>query len=435
MENILVLGGGLMGTSVAWKLVDRGVKVTLIEVQGEVYLKGSSYGTERISRSLGPKKDVFSYAHNKTIKEVGKLINFLNEAATKPTHVMEDVYATSPVSYLFHKDDYEKVNAYNFKKQKKDFSRASSYSSFRKFGISTPKNTIMLREKRLHSGTLNPTALLTKLRTGIEQKGGDIKYDAKVISLIKVADYFEVEILHTKTQKTQKLKAKKVVVAAGPYTVQILNDFAPYLKKLITPKKVALSFFKIKDERYKQLTENEKKALHNGFPFFAQIGKEYFSMISKVEKDSSPILKAGGHRMRSNIHDLEKVWTEEPRKKEKKWIKKQFRKHLKMLEIHIAKKDIEEVDSYYCVYSVTRKENPIVSNIFNKHGSLDSNIVVIGGMSGIGAKGCLCYGDLGADLMLGKADKPNKMYRKLLKTLANPSVNLYTKRIKSKRLF
>ncbi|MDB4293460.1 FAD-binding oxidoreductase [Maribacter sp.] len=435
MENVVVIGGGLMGASVAWKIADRGAKVTMIEQQGENYFKGSSFGTARISRSLGPKKNVFSYVHNQTIKEVAKLIDFLNTDDPKQEHRITDIYSTSPVSYLYHKDQYATIDTFRYNKQKKDFRSASKSTAFRKFGMTIPENMIMVREMREHSGTLNPMELLKKLRGGIAKKGGKIKYEHRVVSLIKNDGFFEIGLLNTKTKKTQKLKTKKVVVAAGPYTVDILKEFAPYFNRIITPKRVAISFLKITDERYAQLTETEKKALHDGLPLFSQIGKEYFAMISKLEKGTSPIIKAGGHQRRRNIHDLDKIWTAEPRKKDIKWIKKHFRKHLEMLEIHLSKKDIEEVNSYYCVYSETRTKTPLVTSIFNRYGKLDLDIAVIGGMSGIGAKGCLSYGALGADLMLGKADQPNKMYRKMLKTFGNPAVNLYSKRRKRGRLF
>jgi glycine/D-amino acid oxidase-like deaminating enzyme len=301
--------------------------------------------------------------------------------------------------------------------------------------MTIPEDTFVVREKRQYSGSLNPTALLDKLRAGIDKKGGAIKYEHQVVGLLKKEGVFEVEVLNLKTQKTQKLKANKVVVAAGAYTTEILKDFAPYFNRILTPKKIALSFLKIKDARYNELTEAEKAALQKGFPFFSQLGEQYFAMNSSSENGKSPVIKAGGHQKRRNIHNLDKIWNEAPTKKEKKWIRKQFKKHLKMLEIDLSKNDIEEVKSYNCVYSETRTQTPIVTAIFNQYGSLDRDIVVIGGMSGIGAKGCLCYGMLATDLILGQESKPNKMYRKMEKTFGNPSVNLYTKRKRSGRLF
>ncbi len=345
MENVIAVGGGLMGSSVAWKPVDRGANVTLIGQQDQSYLNGSSYGKARISRSLGPKKDVFSYAHNQTIKEVTKLIDFLNGDSTNKEHSIDDIYSSSPVSYLYPRDQYNEIKKLRYKKQKNDFNSASQRSAFRKFRMSIPDNSIIVREKRQYSGTLNLEELIKKLRSGIERKNGKIKYGDKVIKLVKNDGAFQVDILNTKTQETQSLKANKVIVAAGPYINKVLKEYAPYLNRILTPKKVVLSFLKITDERYDQLTESEKNALFNGFPYFSQIGNEYCAMLSNGEKSKSPIFKTRAHQRRRNIHDLGNVWTEMPQKKEIKWLKKQFRKHLKMFKIQLSKNDIEEVFS------------------------------------------------------------------------------------------
>ena len=84
---------------------------------------------------------------------------------------------------------------------------------------------------------------------------------------------------------------------------------------------------------------------------------------------------------------------------------------------------------------MTRTGVPIVSPIFNQYGSLDKNIVVIGGMSGVGAKGCLGYGTIGANLILGNPEEASKIYRKAAKAFGNPSVRLYTRKPRRGRLF
>lgn len=434
MENILVIGGGLMGSSVAWKLAEHGEKVTLVEQQAEHYTTGSSYGSARISRSLGPKKDIFSFVHNRTVKEVKRLIHFLNSEKPNTKHKIEDIYSTSPVSYLYSKEQYDDINKLNYKKQRKDFRRASGDSAFRKFGVTLKDDQVLVREYRECSGTINPKELIKKLQLGIEKKGGKIQHHRKVINLIKKGNYFEIELLNTKTNKIKTIQAKKVVVAAGPYTVGVLKNFAPYFNKIIVPKKVLLAYFKIKDKRYQQLSDAEKKSIVNAQPMFSQLGKEYFSMIEKMEKNSSPIFKAGGHQIRRNIIDLDKIWEVEPNKKELKWIKKHFRKQLEMLEIFLRKKEIEVTEARNCVYSITKTNIPLVTPIFDKFGSLDKNIIVIGGMSGIGAKGCLGYAVIGANLILGK-EESSKIYRKAAKAFGNPSVRLHTRRIKRGRLF
>jgi len=435
MEDILVIGGGLMGSSVTWKLAEQGEKVLLLEQQGKTYDYGSSFGAARISRSLGPKKDVFSFVHNLTIKEAKQLIAFLNEDTLGDTHKMEEIYSTSPVSYLYSKDQYNAIKKLNYKKQRKNFRRGSGDSAFRKFGVTLNDNQVLVREYKKYSGTINPQALIQKLRLGIEKKSGRINYQHKVLNLEKKEGYFEAEVLNLKSNKSIIIKTKKVIVAAGPYTVTVLKDFAPYFNRVIIPKRVLLGYFKISDKRYKKLSDKEIKSILAAQPMFSQLGKEYFSMIEKMEEEGSPIFKAGFHQVRRNIIDLDKVWTLPARKKEIKKIKKQFRKYFEMLEIFLDKKDIELVYAYNCVYSVTRSKVPLVTNIFNEYGSLDKDIVVIGGMSGIGAKGCLGYAVLGANLILGKPEESSKVYRKAVKAFGNPSVRLYTRKVRRGRLF
>jgi len=118
--------------------------------------------------------------------------------------------------------------------------------------------------------------LIKKLRLGIDKKGGEIRYNHKVTSLTKKEDYFELEVLNTKTNSVKTLQAKKVVVTAGPYTVSVLKKFAPYFNRIITPKRVLLSYFKIADKRYHQLSDLEIKNILAEQPMFSQIGKEYF---------------------------------------------------------------------------------------------------------------------------------------------------------------
>ena len=326
--------------------------MTLLEQQGKNFTNGSSYGVARIARSLGPKNDVFSYVHNRTVKEVKQLNDFLNKKGKGKKHKMEDIYSTSPVSYLYTRDQYDQINKLRYKKQRKDYRRASGDAAFRKFGVTLKTDEVMVREFREHSGTLNPHELIQKLRLAIGLKGGKISFNQKVTRLTKTGDTFEVEVLNLKTNKKKTIQTKKVVLAAGPYTVEVLKEFAPYFNRVITPKRVLVTYFKIAEDRYKELSEKELNSIVAAQPMFSQIGYEYFSMIEKWE-DGQPIFKAGLHKMRHNVVDVDKAWNLEPRKKEIKWLKKKFRKYFDMLEIYLKKKDIELTRHCNCLYSVT----------------------------------------------------------------------------------
>ncbi|MFK7946549.1 MAG: NAD(P)/FAD-dependent oxidoreductase, partial [Saprospiraceae bacterium] len=368
MENIVVIGGGLMGSSVAWQLSSYGEKVLLLEQQPKKYSNGSSYGEARISRSLGAKRDIFSFVNNRTVEEVKKLLHFLNGLDNKKRHKIKEIYNTSPVSYLFDKNLHqEAIHKLTYKKQKDNYRKASGDNAFRKFGVTISDEQLLIREYKKHSGTLNPSALIKKLRLGIEKKGNVVKYNQKVIKITQRNGFYELKIRNQKTNKTRTIQAKKVFVATGAYTPKLLREIAPYLNRLITPKRVFLSFFKIKKSRYLRLSKAECKNILNAFPMFDQIGKQFFGMIEEFDKKRNPIFKIGGHKIRRNIIDIDKVWREKPPKKEIKWAKKHFRKYLEMLEIYIDKKDIELVNSYNCIYSMSKSEIPFVTNVLDRN--------------------------------------------------------------------
>jgi len=84
-----------MGSSTAWELSKNAANVLLIEQQGTVYTKGSSFGESRISRSLGSKNDIFSYLQQTSVIETQHLVDFLNEFDSARNHCMEDITAVS----------------------------------------------------------------------------------------------------------------------------------------------------------------------------------------------------------------------------------------------------------------------------------------------------------------------------------------------------
>lgn len=416
MENIVVIGGGLMGSSAAWQLSNYGEKVLLLERQDKKYREGSSAGVSRITRSLGPKKDIFSFIQRRTVEETKQLLTFLNGLEKTKRHKMSDIYSTTPVTYLYPKSQYQDVKKLKYKGQKDKFKKASGDKAFRILGLTLPDSYIGVKEYKKYSGTLNPKKLIKKLHLGIKKKGNKIRYHQEVTRIIKKGNHYQINIKNTNTGKKTTLLSQKVVVAAGPYTTPLLKHQAPYFKKLIMPKKVVLTYFKICKKRYKTYTKKQKQLLKNAHPLFDQNGQMYFSMLDKIDKDGLPIFKMGAHANRRNIPDLDAVWQQKPRKKEIKWNRKKFVRYLRMLELPIRKKDIQLHRGSACVYTCSKTTIPYVTNILTKDGTVDQDIVVITGMSGTGAKGCLTYGLLAADLLLNTGES-SAIYQKTKKKL------------------
>jgi len=97
-QEIVIIGGGLMGSATAWHLSNAGKKVLLLEKQDTIYNSGSSNGEARIARSSNRGDDIWSYLHNLSVREVKVLIDFLNNSTATERYSMSDIYTTTPVS-------------------------------------------------------------------------------------------------------------------------------------------------------------------------------------------------------------------------------------------------------------------------------------------------------------------------------------------------
>jgi len=404
IEDIVVIGGGLMGSSTAWELSKYGENVLLIEQQHSVYTFGSSFGEARISRSLGPKNDVFSYLQQTSVSETQKLISYLNDGLTGKPNKMADIYTTSPVTYIYYQSQLDEIEKLLDGQTDKYEYASSAEKALEMFGMVIPDTTMVIREFKQYSGTLNPKILITKLHDGIRKTGNRIRYNEKVTGLKRMNGIYEIEITNTKTGEIETLLSKKVVAAAGPYNGILVLDIAPYFSELITPKRLFLAFLKINRSTYESLTSEQKKKLQEFYPVANLNSEIFYSMIEKYDEDGMPLLKVGGHFLRTDIEDIDQVWQKELSSQEIKWSKENTANYLGLLNLPIKFSDLEFYSGYSCVYSLTESEIPYVANVIKNGSEVDPNFVLVGGMSGIGAKGSLTYGLIAANLLLTKKD-------------------------------
>ena len=411
IEDIVVIGGGLMGSSTAWELSKYGQNVLLIEQQDSVYTFGSSLGEARISRSLGPKEDIFAFLQQTSVKETKHLIDFLNSGELQELHSMQDIYTTSPVTYVYSQSQLKDVeNLLDGQLDRYEYA-SNKEEAEEKFGMKISDTTLVIREYKEYSGTLNPKVLIKKLHRGIRKLGNRISYNQKVTSLKKEDGVYKIKIIDTKTGTNKTILSKKVVAAAGPYNGTLVKDVAPYFRDLINPKRLFLSFLKIKSDKYTILTSEQKNRLQSSYPVAYLNSEIFYSMIEKYDESNRPLLKVGGHFLRTEIEDLDSVWKKELTEQEILWSKKNTADYLTKLDLPIGLSDLEFTEGYSCVYSLTESEIPYVSQAINHSKEVDSSFVLIGGMSGVGAKGSLAYGLIAADYVLGN-DNNSLMYQK-----------------------
>ncbi len=419
IHDFIIIGGGLMGSSTGWELSRSGEKVLLIEQQDSIYTFGSSFGEARISRSLGAKDDIFSFLQQKSVSETRELIDYLNKSENSQQHSMDEIYRTSPVTYIRYKSQAEDVNRL-LKDQEDRYEFAPDRETAKLlFDMEIPDSLMIIREYKQYSGTLNPKVLISKLHLGMTYSGSKVLYNEKVISLKRKNALYELQIKNTKTGRLRTILSKNIVAAAGPYNGEVVKDIAPYFKELIIPKRLFLAFLKIDPAVYNRLSDEQQDRLQQSYPV-AEISPEiYYSMIENYDEDGQPILKVGGHFLRTEIQNLDEIWEKELTDDEINWSKTNTIRYLKLLDLPVEIDNLEFVSGYSCVYSLTDSEVPYVTNIVDQNNEIDKTFVLVGGMSGIGAKGALAYGLIASNLLLGK-DDTTRIYQKTKLALGVP---------------
>ena len=162
IENVVVIGGGLMGSSTAWEISKQGQNVLLIEQQDSIYTFGSSFGEARISRSLGPNQNIFSFLQQTSVSETKNLIDFLNNGELEELHTREDIYTTSPVTSLYSKSQINKVEELLNPQTVKYEDASNTQEAKKKYGMKKSDNLKVIPEFKQNSGTENPRVIIEK---------------------------------------------------------------------------------------------------------------------------------------------------------------------------------------------------------------------------------------------------------------------------------
>src|SRR5690606_23527871 len=102
------------------------------------------------------------------------------------------------------------------------------------------------------------------------------------------------------------------------------------------------------------------------FPVIDYSHEFMFGMIDRIDLEGKPVFKIGGHLIRQPIKDLDAVWRVPLSQDEISWCMKNMLQYLNRLNIPITRFDLDYVEGYSCVYSMTETEKPIIDYIQNE---------------------------------------------------------------------
>lgn len=412
MQEVVVIGGGLMGSASAWHLTEAGVPVLLLEQQDSVYTSGSSFGQTRLVQKHSIEDDRWPALHMRTLKETARLMAYLNERynVARP-YVMEDVYTTAVVTNLYRADQLGSIVSVVERQGVDHKIAADAREANEQFKMSIPEDVAVLREYGLYSGTLNPIALINHLHLGISGKGSEIRYNSRVTEISRVSGGFRIDVMSADTEETYQVYAKNVVSAVGPYTSRLLGSFNSKLGDALTPERVFSAFVKLKSETFATMNVGEQVRYAMAYPVVDMMAEDdashSFSTIEEFDQEGNPLLKVVGHHRRSAIQNLDMVWDLNLSDEERAFALRETIDYLRILGLSVTEDDLEVVGGRSSVYTLTEDEVPYITHLTDDDGQQIEGLIMLAGMSGTGARSAMAYGRIAADMVLGTDEDPD----------------------------
>ncbi len=412
VREVVVIGGGLMGSATSWHLANAGTPVLLLEQQDSVYTRGSSFGQTRITQKHSLQDDKWAYLHMRSLRETSNMIDYLNERyQTARPYIMEDIYTTAIVTNVHPKERLDELRT-TFERQEVDYKVAATQEeAAAQFKMNIADDEVVIREYGLYTGTLNPQALINHLHLALNGLESEVRYKSRVTSLTRERGHYKIELESTDSGEKEVIYAERVVSAAGPYSGRLLAELNPGLDKIIEPQRVFQAFLRLKSDVFENLDIPNQVRYSMGFPVVSEHQddplRNFSTTIEAFDTKGNPTLKVGGYLPDSSVSNLDMVWDLNLSQEEQEFALQSTRQYLEKLGIGVSVDELEYLNGRSSVYSMTDTAVPYVTQIPDASGKQLENLVMLAGMSGMGAEGAMAYGRVAATLLMGEApDEP-----------------------------
>ncbi|SDE57653.1 sarcosine oxidase [Blastococcus fimeti] len=354
--DVVVVGGGVMGSAAAWALARRGVDVVLLERFAPGHDFGASHGSSRIYRS--------TYAqphHQALVAEARRLWAELEaETGTTLLHPAPGVSTAGPSGEPRLREVAAAMETAGVPHEWLTAAQAED----RWPGMRFPG--AVLHEPHT-AGRVDADAAVTALQRAAEQHGAVVRHHRRVTAVEADGDGVLV-----RSAAGAAVRARTAVVAAGAWTADVLGDLVPLPALRVTQEQPAHFAPRTGGLEWPAFTADPEPA--EGWP-------------SGVYGLHSPDgVKVGFHGTGPEVHPDARSYTAEPGQLAQ--LQEYVRRWLPGL-------DPGSADPISCTYTSTVSGEFVLDRV--------GPVVVAAGFSGHGFKGATAIGRVLADLATGTA--------------------------------
>ncbi|KAL3747928.1 hypothetical protein ACJRO7_016706 [Eucalyptus globulus] len=369
--DVIVIGGGVMGSSAAYQTAKRGQKTLLLEQFDFLHHRGSSHGESRGMRATY-KKDYYT----KMAVESSKLWREAESEAGYSVYTDTDHLDMGPGGSASLKAVIANCDKNSFPYQILDHGQFADKFSGK---LSIPEDWIAVYTEL--GGVIKPTKAVSMFQALAFQKGAVLRDNMEVKEIRR--DEVKGGIVVC-TTRGDKFWCRKCVVTAGAWTRKLVRSIAG-LELPIQPVHATVCYWKIKEGH------EEKYAIGGNFPTF--IGYGDVAVYGTPSLEFPGLIKITLHEGCQCDPDRRQWRPELDLDSLKEWIKGRF---LGLVD------GCAPVSMQTCMYSMTPDEDYVIDFL---GGEFREDVVIGGGFSGHGFKMAPAVGKILADLALvGHAD-------------------------------
>ncbi|XP_021755580.1 probable sarcosine oxidase [Chenopodium quinoa] len=390
--DVIVVGGGIMGSCTAYQTSMRGYSTLLLDQFDFLHNRGSSHGESRTIRVTYPEP-----YYSSMVLESSKL---WEEAQSQVGYRV--LYPTNQLDIGKANDRSLQAVIRSCQSNSVDFRVLDHNQVTQEFsgGVTVPEDWIGVVSRG--AGVIKPTKAVCMFQTLALLNGAILKDNMKVVDISRDMGSGCIVV---STATGEKFYGRKCVVAAGAWMNKLVKAVTGR-EVPIQPLETTICYWRIKEEYERDFS------IDGRFPSFAGYGSPYIYGTPSLEYPS--LIKVGVHGGRFCDPD-KRTWIPDPELMDllKLWVKERFGGRVE---------HDRPVSSQSCMYSMTPDEDYVIDFLGGEFGK---NVVIAGGFSGHGFKMGPVIGRVVADLvLLGEAKGVEMEHFKLARFDENPKGNI-----------